>query len=84
MSDTSDKSRLYETDYEIGQDNLRKWGMDVHHPVFWIAAGLVLIFVIGTLIAPGPAKELLDGAKWWSIAKFDWLFMISANIFVIF
>ncbi|MEQ8602443.1 MAG: BCCT family transporter [Marivibrio sp.] len=84
MSDAQDKANLYETDYEIGQDNLKKWGMDVHHPVFWIAAGLVLVFVIGTLVAPTQAKEMLDGAKWWSIAQFDWLFMIAGNLFVIF
>lgn len=27
---------------------------------------------------------VLDGAKWWSINNFDWLFIISGNIFVIF
>jgi len=74
----------FETDYEVGQDNLQRWGMDVHHPVFWIASGLVLLFVIGTLFAPGPAKEAFDGAKAWSINNFDWLFMVGANIFVIF
>jgi BCCT family betaine/carnitine transporter len=74
----------YDTDYEIGQDNLQKFGMDVHHPVFWIASLLILVFVIGTLIVPGPAKEAFDGAKGWSIANFDWLFMVAGNIFVIF
>lgn len=75
---------LYETDYSVGQDNLKRWGMDVHHPVFWISSALVLIFVIGVLMAPDQAKVLFDGAKWWSIAQFDWLFMIGGNIFVIF
>jgi len=80
----SDPATLYETSYEVGQDNLRKWGMDVHHPVFWIAAGLVLIFVVGVLLAPEAAKGAFDGAKWWSIAAFDWLFMLGGNIFVVF
>ncbi|NMM45769.1 BCCT family transporter [Rhodospirillaceae bacterium KN72] len=75
---------LYETEYEVGQDNLQKWGMDVHHPVFWIASGLVLAFVIGVLVWPHAAKEMFDGAKWSAIAAFDWLFMIGGNIFVIF
>lgn len=75
---------LYETEYEVGQDNLQKFGMDVHHPVFWIASALVLIFVVGVLVAPEAAKGMFDGAKWWSIAQFDWLFMIGGNIFVIF
>lgn len=73
-----------ETDYEIGQDNLQKFGLDIHNPVFIISALLILVFVIGTLISPKEAKEILDGAKWWSINNFDWLFMLAGNIFVIF
>jgi BCCT family betaine/carnitine transporter len=80
----TDQSTLYETEYVAGQDNLRRWGMDVHHPVFWVAAGLVLLFVIGVLMAPEAAKGAFDGAKWWSIGAFDWLFMVGGNIFVIF
>ena len=57
----------YDTDYEIGQDNLQKYGMDVHHPVFWIASVLILLFVVGTLLVPESAKEAFDGAKGWSI-----------------
>lgn len=74
----------YDTDYDVGQDNMQKYGMDVHHPVFWISSLLILLFVIGTLLAPGPAKEAFDGAKGWSINNFDWLFMVGGNIFVIF
>ena len=74
----------YDTDYEIGRDNLQKYGIDIHHPVFWISSLLVLVFVVGTLIVPGEAKVAFDGAKGWSIANFDWLFMVGANIFVIF
>jgi len=80
----TDKSTLYDTEYVAGQDNLQRWGMDVHHPVFWFASGLVLLFVIGVLIAPEAAKGAFDGAKWWSIGAFDWLFMAGGNIFVIF
>ncbi|MEX1035965.1 MAG: BCCT family transporter [Sneathiella sp.] len=75
---------LYETDYEVGQSNLQKWGMDIHHPVFWVSSGLVILFVVGVLMAPEAAKGALDGAKWWSIAAFDWLFMLAGNIFVVF
>jgi BCCT family betaine/carnitine transporter len=84
MSDGAAQEALYETEYEIGQDNLQRWGMDIHHPVFWISSGLILLFVIGVLIAPEAAKGAFDGAKWWSIGAFDWLFMIGGNIFVIF
>jgi BCCT family betaine/carnitine transporter len=77
-------SDRYDTEYEVGQDNLQKWGMDIHHPVFWIAAVLILLFVVATLMAPEPAKAMFDGAKGWSIAYFDWLFMVGGNVFVLF
>ena len=70
--------------YRIGQDNLQKFGLDMHNPVFIISAILILVFVIGTLASPKESKEVLDGAKLWSINNFDWLFMLSGNIFVLF
>lgn len=81
-NDTTDDP--YDTDYEIGQDNLELFGMDMHNPVFFISAGLILIFVIGALMFPADTKSLLDGAKGWSIENFDWLFIWSANLFVLF
>ena len=74
----------YETDYEVGQDNVQVLGMDMHNPVFFISAVLILAFVIGTIIFPAEAKTALDGAKGWTIDNFDWLFMVGANIFVLF
>ncbi|MDX1737470.1 MAG: BCCT family transporter [Alphaproteobacteria bacterium] len=75
---------LYETDYEVGRDNLEKWGMDFHHPVFWISSGLVILFVVGVLLSPEAAKGVFDGAKWWTIGAFDKLFLIAGNVFVLF
>ncbi|MCU7812858.1 MAG: BCCT family transporter [Candidatus Thiodiazotropha sp. (ex Notomyrtea botanica)] len=80
----SNDNIAYETEYEIGQDNLKMFGMDMHNPVFFISATLILLFVITTLLFPSDAKSLLDGAKGWSIKNFDWLFIWSANLFVIF
>jgi len=74
----------YSTDYQTGQDNVERFGMDIHHPVFAIASTLILAFVIGTLIFPDSAKVAFDGSKGWSIENFDWLFMLGGNIFVIF
>ena len=70
--------------YKVGQNNIQKFGLDIHNPVFIISAIMILVFVIGTLISPSNAKEVLDGAKWWAINNFDWLFMFSGNLFVIF
>jgi len=77
-------SNRYSTDYEVGQDNIRMMGFDLHNPVFFIASLLIILFVLGTLLFPIEAKQAFDGAKAWSIKYFDWLFIISANIFVLF
>jgi len=74
----------FQTDYEVGQDNVRLMGMDLHNPVFFISAMLILVFVIGTLMFPETANEALGGTKSWSINNFDWLFMLGGNIFVLF
>ncbi len=74
----------YKTDYEVGQDNIEILGMDIHNPVFFLSAFLIILFVITTIMFPHGAKEVLDGAKWWSINNFDWLFMSAGNFFVLF
>jgi betaine/carnitine transporter, BCCT family len=80
-----DKYSISNTDYVIGQDNVQKWGFDVHNPVFGWSAGLVLLFLVLTLVSdPTTAKGVLDGLKWKIIANFDTLFIWSGNIFVIF
>ena len=85
MSEQNEKYSIESTDYTIGQDNLKKWGFDIHNPVFGISSALVLIFLLATLAAdPTTAKEFLDGIKWKIIGTFDVLFMWSANFFVIF
>ena len=74
----------YDTDYEIGQDNIRTWGMDIHNPVFLISSLLVILFVIATIMFPESAKQAFDGSKGWSIDNFDWLFIVAGNFFVLF
>lgn len=85
MSEYNDKYSIENTDYTVGQDNIQRWGFDVHNPVFGTSAGLILIFLIATLISDAStAKSLLDGLKWDIIGSFDAFFIWSANIFVVF
>lgn len=85
MNSEHDKYSIESTDYSVGQDNIKRWGLDIHNPVFGISAGLILIFLIATLVSdPKAAKDLLDGIKLDIISNFDALFMWAGNIFVIF
>ena len=85
MTKGIDKYSIDSTDYTVGQDNVQKWGFDVHNPVFGWSAGLIAAFLIAVLIMDAEsAKATLDGIKWQIIGSFDWLFIWSGNLFVIF
>ena len=59
-----DKYSINNTDYTIGQDNVQKWGFDVHNAVFGVSAGLIVIFLVAILISdPATAKATLDSVK---------------------
>ncbi|MEH6824919.1 MAG: BCCT family transporter [Motiliproteus sp.] len=84
LADSDSGSDDYDIEYKAGQDNVQVMGLDVHNPVFGVSAVLILLFVIGALLFPAESKVMLEGARGWSINNFDWLFMISGNVFVLF
>ena len=66
MSDTDTKKMLdpdprvwdFETKYELGQDNIRPLGLDIHNPVFIVSGVLILGFVIVSLANQEAAASL--------------------------
>ncbi|XQF93538.1 BCCT family transporter [Pseudoalteromonas espejiana] len=85
MDDQLNKYSIDTTDYQVGQDNVQKWGFDVHNPVFGISAILVILFVSLTLfLDPEVVREALTSTKDAIINKFDSYFMLIANGFVLF
>lgn len=85
MPNQNDKYSIHSTDYSIGQNNVQRWGFDIHNPVFGVSAGLILLFLIATLVTDSAtAKATLDGLKWDIIGTFDSLFIWAGNIFVVF
>lgn len=74
MTKEIDKYSIDNTDYTVGQDNVQKWGVDVHNPVFGISAGLIAAFLLLTVLVDAhQAKIGLDTVKQGIIASFDWL-----------
>ncbi|WP_423823713.1 BCCT family transporter [Salinisphaera sp. SPP-AMP-43] len=86
--DTSERveelEERYDFDYEIGEDNIHPFGLDLHNPVFIWSAVLIGLFVVGSMIFPEVAKTGLAGARDWVINSFDWLFLVAGNVFVVF
>jgi len=96
MTETSDKgiptpegaADIIETDYTIGQDNvegrLGPFGFDIHNPVFVISGLTVVVFVAYALILPQQAADFFGWLRPALTSTFDWVFLLAANIFVIF
>jgi len=75
---------VYETDYEIGQDNVERFGLDMHNPVFFVSAGLIAVFVLLSLVFPEDAKTALEATKSWIQIAFDWVLLSAGNVFLLF
>lgn len=74
----------YDTEYEIGQDNVEVMGLDIHNPVFFLSAGIVLVFSVLTLIFPLATGQLLNDLKSSTLHTFDWLFAATPVLLLVF
>ena len=92
MADSSESpaagGNLIDTDYQIGQDNLVTTigpiEVDIHNPVFAISGLMTIVFVIFTLAFPELATGIFTAAMSWVTVRFDWLFILASNIFLVF
>ncbi len=89
MTDTpnepeTDVPHPVETDFEIGQDNIRPFGFDIHNPVFVISSVSIIAFVLITLLFQGQATEFFGWLRPFLTSTFDWFFLSATNIFVLF
>ncbi|WP_109464810.1 BCCT family transporter [Albibacillus kandeliae] len=79
---------LIDTDYTIGQDNIDgqvgPFGFDIHNPVFLVSGLAIVAFVFYTLALPEQAGAAFSWLFSTVTKGFDWFFLGSANIFVIF
>ena len=72
------------TDYELGQDNIRLFGLDMHNPVFLISGLTIVGFVLVTLMFQQGASEFFGWLRPAVTSNFDWFFLLSGNLFVLF
>ncbi len=73
-----------ERDYELGQDNVQVLGLDIHNPVFVISGLTILAFVFFALAFQEQAAAFFGWLRPALTSRFDWVFMIACNIFVLF
>ena len=75
---------VYQTEHEIGDQNINPLGLDLHNPVFVVSALLIIIFVIGSLLFPEVSNNALTSTRVWIGETFDWLFLSAGTFFVLF
>lgn len=82
----SGDANLIDTDYVIGQDNIRGQfvlSLDIHGKVFTISALVAVVFVILTLALQTEVEPLFTALRDWLTHHMAWFFLGAANIFVV-
>ncbi|WPC05185.1 BCCT family transporter [Pseudomonas benzenivorans] len=79
-------ANLIDTDYVIGQDNIKGrylFDLDIHGKVFAISALFSVLFVVLTLALQSEVEPLFTAVRNWLTSNLAWFFIGSANIFVL-
>jgi len=76
-------AEIIETDYTIGQHNIRPFGLDLHNPVFLVSGLGIVAFVVLTLAFQNQLEPVFTSMRGWLTSTLDWFFLLSANIFVL-
>jgi len=74
----------YQTDFEMGQDNVRPFGLDIHNPVFLISSVLIIAFVVLSLANQEASAEFFGWLRPWLTSTFDWFLVLSVNVITLF
>lgn len=77
-------TKKYRSQHTIGQDNIQAWGMDIHNPVFFVSASLIILFVLITVNFPVQANEVLGATRAWCLETFASFMMIAVNAILLF
>ena len=83
-NDNQDVPDPIETDFNIGEQNITPFGLDIHNPVFMISGLSIIAFVLVTLMFQEGATEFFGWLRPYLTSTFDWFFLSAANIFVLF
>lgn len=72
------------TDYELGSDNIRPFGLDIHNPVFVISGGIIILFVVFALSFQSATADFFGWLRPFLTSEFDWFLVIAVDIMLIF
>lgn len=78
------ESMEFSTDYEMGQDNIRPMGLDIHNPVFVISSVVIFGFVLISLANQEASAEFFGWLRPWLTSTFDWFLVLSVDAITLF
>ncbi len=70
--------------YQVGQDNLQIFGLDINAPVFLTSSLAIVIFVLVVLVFQEQATVVLENLRVWMISHLDWVFLLTCSLLVLF
>ena len=73
-----------ETRYQIGQDNLQIFGLDINAPVFLTSSLTIIIFVLVALVFQEKATVVFEDIRKWMTSRLDWVFLLTCSLLVVF
>lgn len=74
----------FDTEYELGQDNIRPFGLEMHNPVFVISSVLICAFVLISLANQEASAEFFGWLRPWLTNTFDWFLVLSVDAITVF
>jgi BCCT family betaine/carnitine transporter len=74
----------FNTDYVLGQDNIRPFGLDIHNPVFLISGLLIIAFVLISLANQEASAAFFGWLRPWLTSTFDWFLVLSVDAILLF
>jgi choline/glycine/proline betaine transport protein len=72
-----------DTDREAGDENVVKWGFDVHPVVFGTSAGLILLFIVLTLLFQDQAATVFEQTQAEIAEYMGWFYILCVNLFIV-
>jgi len=80
----STESSGFATEFEMGQDNIRPFGLDIHNPVFLISSLMIIAFVLLSLANQEASAEFFGWLRPFLTREFDWFLVIAVDIMLLF
>ncbi|MFC6838051.1 BCCT family transporter [Halomarina ordinaria] len=72
-----------DSDREVGDTNIERWGFDVHPVVFPVALLLIGVFVAVTILLGSDAAAAYAAVRGFFEGTFGWFYLLVVNVFIL-